>query len=76
MTIPRGQFREATVLAVADEIKNFCEHKYLEPSERAAPDISDIYEAQWRDEDLVMIARNVLTRLEEVVLVGAYNGRL
>ena len=76
MTTPRGQFREAIVLAVADEIKSFCDHKYLEPSERAAPDISDIYEAHWRDEDLVMIARNVLTRLEEVVLVGAYNGRL
>lgn len=75
MRFREGMWRDATVAAVADEIKGFCEHKHLEPSERAAPDIADVYEACWRDEDLMMIAENVLTRLEETVLVSAYAGR-
>lgn len=75
MRFREGMWRDATVAAVADEIKGFCEHEHLEPSERAAPDVTDIYKACWRDEDLMMIAENVLTRLEETVLVSAYAGR-
>lgn len=66
-------FHEQTVYAIADELRSFLQEEVIPEELRAIPDVDVVWSGQFRDEDLIMIARNILQRLETVALVGSLN---
>lgn len=66
-------FHEQTVYAIADELMSFLQKEEIPDELRAAPDIGVVWSGQFTDDDLIVVARNVLQRLETVALVGSLN---
>ena len=66
-------FHEQTVYAIADELRSFLQKELIPEERRAAPAVDVIWSGQFTDDELIMIARNVIQRLETIALVGSFN---
>ena len=66
-------FHEQTVYAIADELMSFLQKEEIPEDRRAIPDVGVVWSGQFTDDDLIVVARNILQRLETVALVGSLN---
>lgn len=69
----REEWENRVAGALADEIAGFCEKEIIPPERRAVPSVSTVYKGCFTEEDLLVIARSLLSRLEIVALIGDLN---